>query len=196
MAGSYATLAEFKTALGISDTTDDLNLSALLGAVSRKIDAYCGRRFDRETDTRYFTAEYSGLCFTDDIVSITTLTTDDTWNRTYGTTWAATDYDLTPANALSRGEPFTWLELTPNGTKWFPTVARGVKIVGVFGYPSIPGPVNTACLIQATRLHMRPHAPFGIVGNADMGQLQVIPKLDPDVALLLSGLRKPGAWGI
>ena len=43
---------------------------------------------------------------------------------------------------------------------------------------------------------MRPHAPFGIVGNADMGQLQVIPKLDPDVALLLSGLRKPGAWGI
>ena len=50
MAGSYATLAEFKLALGISDTTDDLALSALLGAVSREIDAYCARRFDQETD--------------------------------------------------------------------------------------------------------------------------------------------------
>jgi hypothetical protein len=198
MANLYASLTELKAALGIgpTDTADDTLLTVNLEAASREIDAYCARHFYQDTGTRYFTAEHASTCFVDDLVSVTTLSTDDTSARSYGTTWATTDYDLCPVNAASRGEPFTWLELTPNTTKAFPTAARAIKIIGVFGYPVLPWRVKQACLIQAARYHMRPHAPFGVVGNADMGQMQVVPKLDPDVALLLSGLRRPGADAI
>jgi hypothetical protein len=42
------------------------------------------------------------------------------------------------------------------------------------------------------RLYKRKDAPFGVVGStsAEMGQLMVIPKLDPDVKFLLDAYKK------
>lgn len=192
----YATTAELKARLGISDTTDDATLGAILEAVSRAVDNHCGRHFYQDSDTRYFTADSGTLCFTDDIVSITTLATDD-GDRTYADTWAATDYDMSPDNADSRGEPYQWLETTPAGNYGFPAgLRRGVKIIGVFGYPAVPDVVNEATLLMGARYHMRRHAPFGVVGSADMGHIIVIPKLDPDVQTLLTGVVRTQARGI
>lgn len=188
----YCTRAEFKAAAGITDTTDDTIIDAVLEGTSRMIDRYCGRRFyvTDDDETRYFAPEYANELFSDDIVTITTLKTDADGDRTYETTWATTDYDLLPHNAAPDGKPYTRITVAPQGRYSFPTFRKGVQIVGTFGYPAIPADVHTACVIQALRLFKRKDAPFGVVGSAEMGQLLVMSKLDPDVEMLLRGLKK------
>jgi hypothetical protein len=72
----------------------------------------------------------------------------------------------------------------------------GVKVTGKFGWQAVPSKVKTACLIQAERLFKRKDAPFGVIGSAEMGQLQVIPKLDPDFYILLEDYVRYGIEGI
>jgi hypothetical protein len=57
---SYATLAEFKSAIGIgtADTTDDGALQSVLDATDALIDLYTDRKqgFGTASETRYYTA--------------------------------------------------------------------------------------------------------------------------------------------
>lgn len=183
----YATLADLKAALSIdtSDTHDDARMEAVIQGVSRAIDKYCRRRFftTANDETRYFTPLTPWSCWTDDIISITTLATDDGGNRSYSTTWASTDYEKLPINAALNGEPYTGITATPNGSKrFYPHIPNGVKIIGKFGYAaSAPDVVREACIIQSMRIFKRKDAPFGIAGAAGMGQLMVVPEIDPDV---------------
>ena len=114
----YCTAAELKSWLGITDATDDTILEVAIESVSRWIDDYCWRRFYKNTEdeTRYYTAPSSYYLHTDDIVSITTLKTDDDGDRTYETTWATTDYDLIPYNATVLGVPYTSIVVSPEGS--------------------------------------------------------------------------------
>lgn len=188
----YMTVAEFKTVSSIDDTDDDALIAQVLEATSRLIDRYCGRRFylPDDDETRYYSPERSDLVFTDDIVEITTLKTDAAGDRTFETTWATTDYDLIPRNAALDGNPYRHIGRSRIGTQSFPLVHNGVEIVGRFGYPSVPLDIKMACQIQATRLFKRKDAPFGVIGSAEMGQLLVLSKLDPDVQLLLRPFKK------
>ena len=188
-ASLYATVEDLKQSLGITDSSDDTMLDAILAAVSRQIDQYTNRRFYATTETRFYTARRVSDVIIDDCLSITTLATDADGDRVYEKTWSATDFDLYPYNAT----PYTRVEATVNGAYFFPVnIAKGVKIIGSFGYSAtVPEPVNRACLIQAARLYKRKDALFGVMGSAEMGQLLVIPKMDPDVKLLLSGYIKP-----
>jgi hypothetical protein len=67
------------------------------------------------------------------------------------------------------------------------TALNGAAVT-LYTYPM----VNEACLLQCSRIFARRHAPFGISGNAEMGTMLVIPKLDSDVAAMLNPLR---SWG-
>ena len=53
----------------------------------------------------------------DDLLSVTTLKTDEDGDRTYEITWATTDYDLMPYNATleSQAQPYSHLQTTPDG---------------------------------------------------------------------------------
>ncbi len=189
----YTTLATLKARLGIADIADDATLEAVITAVSRWIDRYCGRRFytTASDEIRYYTAAQSDQLLTDDIVSVTGLVTDEDGDRVYETTWAATDYDLEPANAALDGEPYTAIRTTPNGSHSFPVdVARGVRITGKFGFASTPAPVEEACLIQCSRIYRRKDAPFGVTGSPELGQATVIMRLDWDVRYLLDTYRR------
>lgn len=191
----YCTLAEFKAAAfptGVVDTSSDDVIEAAIEAASRAIDRYCGRRFyvNAADETRYVSPERTDEIFVEDVVSITTLKTDADGDRTYETTWAATDYDLLPDNAALEGKPYTRIMLAPQGRYSFPTFRKSVEIVGNFGFPTIPADVHVACQIQAVRYFKRSDAPFGVVGSAEMGQLLVMAKLDPDVEMILRGVKK------
>lgn len=192
----YCTLTELKKRTGhdLGDAGEDAILESVINAVSRLIDRYTGRRFytTATDETRYYTAkERDYLSPGDDIISITTLYTDNDGDRVYEYTWAATDYDLYPANAALDGKPYTWLELAPNGDYVFPATPRGVKIVGKFGYAATTPPdVKEACLLQCHRLFKRKDAPFGVLGSDALGQVVVINRLDPDVQELLSGVTR------
>ena len=172
--------------------SDQVVMENVIEGASRAIEVYCGRRFYPATETRYYTAAFSDELFIDDLISVTTLQTDEDGDRTYEITWATTDYDLLPDNAALTLEPYTLICTAPDGRYSFPAgIRKGVKIAGSFGYAAlIPAQVREACLIQAVRLFKRKDAPFGVAGNAELGELRVISKLDPDVEMMLAPLRR------
>lgn len=190
----YCTLDELRARLdypAASETKDGI-MEDCIEAASRWIDDYCGRRFyaDTTNSTRYYTAvTFARLFLDDDVISIGTLATDDAGDRTYSTTWAATDYDLLPENAAANGKPYTMIEITPSGNYQFPIYRKGVRIYGKFGL-SCPHDVREACLLQASRLYRRKDAPFGIAGVTELGVVQTIDAVDRDVKALLAPWRK------
>ena len=188
----YCTLAELRAQVAITDaedTTDDSVLEQRIEAVSRAIDYLTGRRFytTASDETRYYTARHmTKFKCPDDIVSITTLTTDDDGDRVYETTWTTNDYDLLPFNAALDSKPYTEIEITPNGTYSFPTTRKGVKTVGKFGYATTPPSIASTCVLAAQRLFKRRDVPFGVLSVGSLGQIAHILERDPDVMLALS----------
>jgi hypothetical protein len=156
----------------VSDTADDAVLEAIVESVSRAIDDFCGRRFYAATETRYYTARKSRRLLVDDLLSITTLKTDDDADGTYETTWAATDYNLAPYNAQLAPvpEPYWEIEVSENGDYWFPTgTIKGVQVVGSWGFSATtPDVINRSCLFQVAQEFRTRHAPLGIQGSGDM----------------------------
>lgn len=148
----YTTLQAIKDHKDIAsvDAADDAIIEDLIEAASRYIDGVCGRRFYSTAldETRTFTAYSGAQVMTDDIVSVTTLKTDEDGDRTYEITWALTDYDLLPENAALDGHPYTYLNIAPLGQHTFPLQRKGVQIVGKFGYcatGSHPTDIELAC---------------------------------------------------
>lgn len=137
---SYVTLDAFKAVGSITGTSDDTERRRVLESVTRQIDAYCRRTFRNYLATYYFSpssaksvlldTEELGLC----LLSVTTLKTDAAGDRTYEVTWAATDYDLLPLNALNRQRPYYEISIAPNGTQSFPSIQKSVEIVGKWGF--------------------------------------------------------------
>ena len=187
----YATLAELRTRLGVSDTADDTTIEAVIESASWAIDAYADWIFYALSETRYFDGDDPICLFVGDLLSVTTLKTDDVGLRTYGTTWATTDYDLLPYNTT----PKTRISITQYGRYSFPVGAKSVEIVGSWGHNatgSYPDDINEACLLWAARLFARKNAPFGVAGSPD-NAMMTLPGVDPDVKRLLSRYIKYGA---
>lgn len=188
----YATVAALKERMDITDTDDDTMLTAILTGVCRAIDTHCGQSFyqDNAASVRYYTAIDRETVFVDPLVSVTTLATDDDADRTYGTTWQTTDYDLQPANAASRERPYTWIEVAPDGDYCFPTRSRAVKLTAIWGWPAVPAQVSEAALLWGERLYKRKDAPFGVASFIEAGEMRLIKEIDPDVQTLLAPFRR------
>ena len=188
----YCTLAQLKAKLlpeGATFTTHDSMIEDLIEAVSRWIDAYCGRIFYvTGSETRYYTPTTSKLVISDDIVTITSVKLD-IGARTYPTTMASTDYDTLPYNTAATVMPIMGLTLTPNSAySFYPSISKSVQIVGTFGVPSgctWLEQVREACEIQCARIYKRKDAPFGVIGTGALGQVSVVSDLDADVKALL-----------
>ncbi len=153
----YASVNDFKswvTARGATasdDSADDLVIQRILESVSRHIEEQTGRRFWKNStaETRYFPAIEAYRLEVPDLVSITTLSVDYSNTRVY-TDFVAADFELSPPNAALDGKPYDLIEISPNSSAYFPVFdlggSRSVKILGVFGWPSIPGNIVSACL--------------------------------------------------
>lgn len=134
--GTYASLDDIRIALGYkaSDTVDDPRVLATLEAASRWIDRWCQRHFYVVSQTRYYTARYADRLILDDdepdLLSVTSLKTDEDDDYDYDYTWAASDYHLMPFNGFPKWE----LRVTANGNYAFPSNERGVEITGMWGY--------------------------------------------------------------
>jgi len=188
----YATLKTYKLYFFDGDTTDhedDPVLEKKIETVSRAIDDITQKRFYATTETRYYTAESATKCRVDNLLSVTTLKTDENADRTYEYTWATTDYDLMPYNALLNAEPYQWIETAPLTNYYFPAARKGVEIAGSFGYSSTTPPkIEEACLLTAHRYMKRIGTPLGVSASSELGEKQVISahiKADPDIMLLL-----------
>lgn len=190
----YCTLAELKTALAITDAIDDLSLEAAITATSRMIDDYTNRFFYKDGTVevpvvRYYTAVDWFQLYVDDFTSITQIATDDNFNQTYSTIFAADDAMFEPVNNPRRGWPYT--RLLAIGSYIFPAnLPQSVKVTGVWGWSAVPSEINAACIIQSSRIFNRRQSPFGIAGSPDIGTVRLVSRLDADVELLLRPFRK------
>ena len=187
----YATLADVKASLKITDNLDDTLLEIAVESASRLIDGYTGRYFyNAGTATRNYAASDSWIVYIDDVQSVSEVASTDEVGDSY-TTWGVNDYQLEPLNGLSNGltQPYTSIRATKQYVWPFLADRALVKITGVWGWASIPMAVKQATILQAARIFKRNDSPLGVAGFGDMGVIRVGARLDPDVQHLVDPYR-------
>jgi hypothetical protein len=188
----YCTLDQLKAVLRVTDTVDDVLFESRIEEASRVIDDYCNRRFyaDTTATARIFVASESTTVVVDDISSTTGLVvkTDSAGDATYAKTLTAADYQAEPLNAVSRGVPITMIRTTASG--YLPTAMApaGVQVTAKWGWPAVPEPVQSACIILSGRLVKRGDSLLGVAGFGDLGAITVR-SIDPDVQRMLAPYR-------
>ncbi len=193
----YASLADVKAALRITDSVDDALIELAVESASREIDGFCERVFyNVGTDTRIFKPEDAYLTYIDDLQSLTTLkvASDGT---SFDTTWSSTDYQLEPLNGVAGGisSPFTRIRAV--GDQLFPLFdirnpnaqEATVQVVGTWGFASVPTAIKQATVLYSMRQFKRFDSPLGVAGFGDIGAIRVS-RFDPDVEAMLMPFRK------
>lgn len=190
----YATLAELKSSLTITDTSDDALLELAITSTSRMIDDFTGRFFYANGTIgspviRYYTPNDPWSLAVDDFVSISAIATDDNFNQTWSTVWATSDYMFEPINNPRRSWPYSRI-LATGRYVWPYYLPQACKITGVWGWPAVPSEVNQACIIQSSRIFVRKQSPFGIAGTPELGTVRLSSRLDPDVEAFLRPMKR------
>jgi hypothetical protein len=192
----YATRAEAKAIVGIasSDTTEDTLIDSLITAASSAIDQYCDRPAGfgpQGSQTRYYTASEYYTVDIDDLISLTSLATDDGIDGTYNQSWASGTFNLTPYNAALDGRPYTGIESSDTSVLNFPKHStKGVRVIGTWGWSAIPAAVKQACLLEVAKLYASRNAPFGVIGAGDAGGVtRMTTRMHPAAVALLDQYR-------
>lgn len=187
---AYATLAEVKETLRLSDSVDDNMLDTALGAASRAVDEICGRAFYQIANLAVsFRASFPKYLRTPDLVSVSLVETGDS-TGTF-TTVASTEYQLEPFDSVLSGRPYTTIQMV--GTTSLPIHSNGrpsARITGTWGWPAVPDGVKQATLILTQRLFKRLDSPLGVAGFGDLGAV-FVRSVDPDVERLLAPYTLP-----
>jgi hypothetical protein len=188
----YCSLSEIKASARITDNVDDSLLELAVESASRMVDSYTQRYFyNAGTATRLFSPQDSYVAEIDDLITLTTLQTSD--GDTFGTTWAAKDYQLEPLNGNVdglTGHPTTRIRAVDDFIFNVLDGEATVRVIGVWGWSAVPVAVKQATVIQAARIFKRNDSPLGIAGFGEMGAVRVGVQLDPDVKHLIDVYRK------
>lgn len=190
----YASTAQIKAALRITDSVDDTLINMAGSAASELINGYCGRSFENYgTATRYFAPNDLYLLQIDDLAG-TAITVQSSSNAddVFDVTFAAKDYQLEPLNSISEGLtwPFTRIRAVDDYDWSVFGDEATAKITGVWGWSAVPASISQAAVIQGSRIFTRLQSPLGIAGFGDMGVVRVSRQLDPDVAQLVEPFRR------
>jgi hypothetical protein len=182
----YATLAEVKASLRLTDNADDALIETAIEGASRRIDGYCNRWFYKTASTPV--KVYSSTLYqigTDDISSSSiTVKIDGAADGTFNTTWTQNQqYQIEPLNAVITGNPYRRI-VAINGYQFPIAIDKPlVQVTAQWGWDAVPSDVKQACILLSIRGFARLNAALGVVGFADMA-IQVRP-VDPDVRDLL-----------
>jgi len=182
----YATTAQVKAFLRITDSVDDTEIASAITDASRAIDAATSRQFgnvaaEKRTYRAYWDAPLCRWTVTiDDLQDITGMIV------TVGGV-AVTKYTLRDPNAVKKGKAFTCLTFNTDAEVLPTRTAPDVDITAPWGWTAVPVAVVNACKIQAGRFHKRRDALFGVAGSPQDGsEVRLLAKLDPDVQVSLS----------
>jgi hypothetical protein len=192
---NYATLAQVKAALRITDQIDDALLNTSISAASRWVEGWCGRNFEVASGTAVRDYVPSGRMeplIVEDLTSVVSIKIDEDLDRTFGTTLAEIDFQLEPVNGRSFGNQFPFYVIRPQEDGYWPTYFERatVRVEATFGWPALPDAVREATILQASRLYTRLSSPVGVVSFGDMGAIRVSRFVDPDVEMLLAPYRR------
>lgn len=185
----YATLAEVKSALRITDSVDDTLLEMAIESASRLIDGHANRAFYLiGSAVRYYVAEDDYVAQIDDLANGTVvIKTANNADGIYDITWGSDDYQLEPLNQFLDGQSWVFTSIRAIGDYLWP-ISGGealVQVTGNWGWSATPIAIKQACIIQSSRIFKRLDSPLGVAGFGDLGAIRVSRDLDPDVAQLV-----------
>lgn len=178
---SYATLAELRSRVGITDaafTGEDAKLTAALAAASRGIEKAAHRQFNvaSSATARVYYPDGYWKTKVDDISTTSSLAiaTDAGNDGTYETTWATTDYQLEPLNGVVDGESgWPYWVIRAVGAQRFPCgyadSRAPLQVTAIWGWAAVPTPVKEGCLILAEEIYKLKDSPFGVGGYGQFG---------------------------
>lgn len=202
-APDYASTAELKAFARITDTVDDTEVGLALAAASRTIDTHANRQFGAtaSAEARRYTAEWDRhirrwRIVVDDFQTLTGLEVlvDSAADETFADEIVAAGYDPLPWNASQRGRPWTELEVRSTSAVFPVRRAGAVQVTATWGWTAVPNAIKQACLLQASRLLARRDSPHGVAGASPQGEIRLLEKLDPDVAVIVGDYRRP--WSV
>jgi hypothetical protein len=182
----YIGLEEMADRLGITDSADNSSMQTAIAASAGWINSYCGRTFNRVTETRTFVPVNVWLLETDDIVpgAPVTVRIDTTGDGIFDTPLILdTDFQLRlgdglyNVNASGQPQPYTQLQIINSGV-WLPFTwpyshLDRVQIQTTWGWPAVPWQVTEANRILAADLFKGKDAPFGLAGSSDLGVVRI-----------------------
>jgi hypothetical protein len=176
---AYCTLSELQDTLRIGDAEDSEALMTAINAASARIDALCGRTFDRQPSPteRTFEVFEPGFVFIDDVSTLEGLTIND---ADY-----AERFTPDPLNALVLGEPVTALRAAPGAVR----IGDLLRVSARWGWPDVPVAIRQATIILAGRYFKRGDSLLGVAGFSDLGAVMVR-NVDPDVEQLVARYRR------
>lgn len=172
-APDYATPAELKSYLRITDTADDAFVALWVTTVSRNVDDFTGRQFGQVVgvESREYTGTWdrhlaSYVYEIDDVQTVGSMVVvDENANE-------VTDYTFGPVNALKKGRPYERI---------FTTTGGKLLIQAAWGWTAVPSAVKLGIHLQGARLAARRDSPFGIAGSPSAGsEIRLLATLDPD----------------
>jgi hypothetical protein len=135
---AYATLAQVKAALRITDSVDDTLIEMAREAASDLVDGYTGRTFTTSgTVTRVFAPADDYVLQTDDIAGTAVAITSSTGaDGVFDVTWKTTDYQLEPLNGVSNGQAVPFTRIRAIQDYLWPTAGgeATVRVTGVYGF--------------------------------------------------------------
>jgi hypothetical protein len=177
----YCTLQELKAYMGITTVSNDVVLEVAINTASRAIDQHCGRRFAKDTSAtaRTFEVVDSGSVDVDDFWTTTGLVvkSDDDDDGTFEITWAASEYELKPANGMVSGlTGFPYWRIRAVEARRFPTITKRTQVVQVtaqWGWNAVPSAVYQSCLELAKDAFKAREATSSILGNETFGIVRI-----------------------
>jgi len=187
----YCTPSELREYLGITVTTDDSLLSALLNASKNLIDRYTGRTFEADSDTiRYFDSyrNVDGvLLYLDaDLCVITSITNGG------GASVAGSNYVTEPRNST----PYYAIRLKPSSTVNWQSSSNGdtenaIAITGRWAYSTkAPDIINHACKRLAAYLYRQKDNANDLDRAVVAGNSTILPSQIPsDIRLMLESYK-------
>lgn len=158
---AYATAAQYRAVIEMTDTSQDSELGDDLTAVSRYIDRKLNQFFtiDESAAARVFVGAGGrtlylrldddlnpGIGDTDGLTI--KVDTDDDGSFADETAWAATDYELRPLNAGDGPEPrpYTQIHVPSWSSKGGWPVRSRIEITAKWGWPAVPKAIERATL--------------------------------------------------
>jgi hypothetical protein len=188
---AYLELVEAKATLELVGGHADADIEGALLSASRTLEEMCDTRWYTTAldEIRYYTPEQPHRLWTDEIVELTELATDDSGGTSYASVWTEnTDFVLAPLNATVDGRPFTNIQTTARTSRYFRSCyPRSVRLTGKFGWAQTPQGIKDATALLATRfLRRKREAPFGIVSIGLDGNAVRISRFDPELEQMLA----------
>jgi Phage gp6-like head-tail connector protein len=122
--------------------------------------------------------------------------TDYVGDGSFTTTWATTDYQAEPVNALMGAQPWPFTQLRAIDSQYFPIwgglaypqplTQDLVMVTAQWGWPAIPETVNEACILEAMSIFKSEDVPFGATPFSETGVIRLKTDLHPTSARLLA----------